>query len=189
MAKERLFKGGEFLITDALPEEIFTPEDFSNEHRLIAKSADEFALGEVESRREELEELNPELIKTLIRKAGELGFLSTDIPEIYGGSEMDHISTVLVTEKMTRGISGFDISAGVQMGIGSLPIVLFGTPEQKMKYLEKLCTGQMIGAFALTEPEHGSDALTAETTAVLSADGKVHYQCGFCRCLPHVCPG
>jgi alkylation response protein AidB-like acyl-CoA dehydrogenase len=174
MAKERLFKGGEFLIADALPEEIFTPEDFTNEHRLIAKSAEEFAVGEVDSRREELEELNPELIKTLIRKAGELGFLSTDIPEIYGGSEMDHISTVLVTEKMTRGISGFDISTGVQTGIGSLPIVLFGSPDQKMKYLEKLCTGQMIGAFALTEPEHGSDALTAETTAVLSDDGKYY---------------
>jgi alkylation response protein AidB-like acyl-CoA dehydrogenase len=174
MAKEKLFKGGEFLIMDALPEEIFTPEDFTNEHRLIAKSAEEFAVGEVESRSEELEELNPELIKTLIRKAGELGFLSTDIPEIYGGSEMDHISTVLVTEKMTRGISGFDISVGVQTGIGSLPIVLFGTPEQKTKYVEKLCTGQMIGAFALTEPEHGSDALTAETTAVLSDDGKYY---------------
>jgi len=174
MAELKLFKGGEFLITDALPEEIFTPEDFSNEHRLICKSAEEFAVGEVESRSEELEELNPELIKVLIRKAGELGFLSTDIPEIYGGSEMDHISTVLVTEKMTRGISGFDISVGVQTGIGSLPIVLFGSPEQKTKYVEKLCTGQMIGAFALTEPEHGSDALTAETTAVLSDDGKYY---------------
>ncbi len=174
MTKEKLFKGGEFLITDALPEEVFTPEDFTKEHQLIIKSAEEFAVGEVESRSEELEELNPELIKTLIRKAGELGFLSTDIPEIYGGSEMDHISTVLVTERMTRGISGFDISTGVQMGIGSLPIVLFGTSEQKKKYVEKLCTGQMIGAFALTEPEHGSDALTAETTAVLSDDGKYY---------------
>jgi len=178
MGKEKLFKGGEFLITDALPEEIFTPEDFTNEHRLIATSAEEFAVGEVESRSEELEELNPELIKTLIRKAGELGFLSTDIPEIYGGSEMDHISTVLVSEKMTRGISGFDISVGVQMGIGSLPIVLFGTPEQKKKYVEQLCTGQMIGAFALTEPEHGSDALTAETTAMLSDEGTYYIMNG-----------
>ncbi len=174
MATGKLFTGGEFLITDALPEEIFTPEDFTNEHRLIGKSAEEFALGEVEPRREELEELNPELIKTLLRKAGELGFLSTDIPEIYGGSELDHISTVLVTERLTRGISGFDISVGVQTGIGSLPIVLFGSPEQKSKYLQKLCTGEMIGAFALTESEHGSDALTAEATAVLSDDGKYY---------------
>lgn len=174
MAKEKLFKGGEFLITDALPEEIFTPEDFTNEHRLIGKSAEEFALGEIEPRREELEELNPELIKTMLRKAGELGFLSADIPEIYGGSELDHISTVLVSERLTRGISGFDISFGVQTGIGSLPIVFFGSPDQKAKYLEKLCTGEMIGAFGLTEPEHGSDALTAETTAVLSDDGKYY---------------
>jgi alkylation response protein AidB-like acyl-CoA dehydrogenase len=174
MAKEKLFNGGEFLITDALPEEIFTPEDFTNEHRLIGKSAEEFALGEIEPRREELEELNPELIKTMLRKAGELGFLSADIPEIYGGSELDHISTVLVTERLTRGISGFDISFGVQTGIGSLPIVFFGSPDQKAKYLEKLCAGEMIGAFGLTEPEHGSDALTAETTAVLSDDGKYY---------------
>jgi len=174
MAELKLFKGGEFLITDALPEEIFTPEDFSKEHRLIGKSAEEFALGEIEPRREELEELNPELIKILLRKAGELGFLSTDIPEIYGGAELDHISCVLVAERLTRGISAIDISSGVQTGIGSLPIVFFGSPEQKAKYLPKLCTGEVIGAFALTEPEHGSDALTAETTAVLSEDGKYY---------------
>jgi len=174
MAELKLFKGGEFLITDALPEEVFTPEDFSKEHRLIGKSAEEFAVGEIEPRREELEELNPELIKILLRKAGELGFLSTDIPEIYGGAELDHISCVLVAERLTRGISAIDISSGVQIGIGSLPIVFFGSPEQKAKYLPKLCTGEVIGAFALTEPEHGSDALTAETTAVLSEDGKYY---------------
>jgi alkylation response protein AidB-like acyl-CoA dehydrogenase len=174
MAELKLFKGGEFLITDALPEEIFTPEDFTKEHRLIGKSAEEFALGEIEPRREELEELNPDLIKTLLRKAGELGFLSTDIPEIYGGAELDHISCVLVAERLTRGISAIDISSGAQTGIGSLPIVFFGSPEQKAKYLPKLCTGEVIGAFALTEPEHGSDALTAETTAVLSEDGKYY---------------
>jgi alkylation response protein AidB-like acyl-CoA dehydrogenase len=174
MAKEKLFKGGEFLITDALPEEIFTPEDFTKEHRLIGKSAEEFALGEIEPRREELEELNPELIKSLLRKAGELGFLSTDIPEIYGGAELDHISCVLVMERIMLGVSAFDISYGAHTGIGSLPIVLFGTPEQKKKYLPKLCTGEMIGAFALTESEHGSDALTAEATAVLSEDGKYY---------------
>ena len=174
MAKEKLFKGGEFLITDALPEEVFTPEDFTKEHRLIGKSAEEFALGEIEPRREELEEVNPELIKSLLRKAGELGFLSTDIPEIYGGAELDHISCVLVMERIMLGISAFDISYGAHTGIGSLPIVLFGTPEQKKKYLPKLCTGEMIGAFALTESEHGSDALTSEATAVLSEDGKYY---------------
>ena len=174
MAKEKLFKGGEFLITDALPEEVFTPEDFTKEHRLVGKSAEEFALGEIEPRREELEEVNPELIKGLFRKAGELGLLSTDIPEIYGGAELDHISCVLVMERIMLGISAFDISYGAHTGIGSLPIVFFGTPEQKKKYLPKLCTGEMVGAFALTESEHGSDALTAEATAVLSEDGKYY---------------
>jgi len=141
MAKPKLFKGGEFLITDALPEEVFTPEDFTKEHRLIGKSAEEFGLGEIEPKRKELEELNPELVKSLLRKAGELGFLSTDIPEIYGGSELDHISCVLVAERLTMGIPGFDISFGAHTGIGSLPIVLFGSPEQKKRYLPKLATG------------------------------------------------
>jgi len=174
MAKEKLFKGGEFLITDALPEEVFTPEDFSKEQRLIAQSAEEFGVGEVASRREELEELNPELVKSLLKKAGELGFLGVDMPEDFGGSELDKISSALVNEYISQGVSGFSVAYAVQTGIGSLPIVLFGTPEQKKRYLPKLATGEMIGAYALTEPEHGSDALGAKTTAVLSEDGK-HY--------------
>ena len=171
LAKQRLFKGGEFLITDALPEEVFTPEDFTDEQRLIGRSAEEFRLGELEQRKEELEELNPELVRGLLRKAGELGLLSVDIPEMYGGSGLDTISSVLVVERIMQGIAAFDIAYSVQTGIGSLPIVFFGSPAQKKKYLPKLATGEMIGAFALTEPAHGSDALSAETTAVLSEDG------------------
>lgn len=174
MSKEKLFKGGEFLIVDAQPEEIFTPEDFDQEQRLVAQSAGEFGEGEIASRRDELEELNPELIKELLRKAGGLGLLSTDIPEVYGGSELDKVSSSLVTERVSQGVSGFAVAYGVQTGIGSLPIVLFGTQEQKKKYLPKLATGEMITAYALTEPEHGSDALGAKTTAVLSEDG-THY--------------
>jgi alkylation response protein AidB-like acyl-CoA dehydrogenase len=174
MAKERLFKGGEFLITDALPEEVFTPEDFTKEQLLIGKSAEEFGLGEVAPRRDELQELNPELIKGILRKAGELGLLSTDMPEVYGGSELDKVSSVLVTERINQGLAAFLVAYGVQTGIGSLPLVLFGSPEQKKKYLPKLATGEIIGAYALTEPEHGSDALTAETTAVLSNDGNYY---------------
>jgi len=174
VAKGKLFKGGEFLITDAQPEDIFTPEDFDQEQRLVAQSAWDFGQGEVASRRDELEELNPELIKELLRKAGDLGFLSTDIPETYGGSELDKVSSSIVTERISQGVSGFAVAYGVQTGIGSLPIVLFGTPEQKKKYLPKLATGAMITAYALTEPEHGSDALGAETTAVLCEDG-THY--------------
>jgi len=174
MAELKLFKGGEFLITDALPEEVFTPEDFTNEQRLIARSAEEFGVGELAPRRDELEELNEELLKSLLRSAGELGLLSTDMPEIYGGSELDKVSSVLVTEKINQGIGGFLLAYGVQTGIGSLPIVFFGTPDQKKKYLPKLASGEMIGAYALTESAHGSDALTAETTAVLSEDGKYY---------------
>ncbi|MEA3358875.1 MAG: acyl-CoA dehydrogenase family protein [Thermodesulfobacteriota bacterium] len=174
MAKEKLFKGGEFLITDALPDEVFTPEDFTNEQRLIGKSAEEFGLGELAPMRDELAELNGDLLTSLLRKAGELGLLSTDMPEIYGGSELDKVSSVLVTERINQGIGGFLLAYGVQTGIGSLPIVFFGSPEQKKKYLPKLASGEMIGAYALTESAHGSDALTAETTAVLSDDGKYY---------------
>jgi alkylation response protein AidB-like acyl-CoA dehydrogenase len=175
LATQKLFKGGEFLITDALPEEVFTPEDFTDEQRLIGRSAEEFRLGELEPRKEELEELNPELVRGLLRKAGDLGLLSVDIPEMYGGSGLDTISSVLVVERIMQGIAAFDIAYGVQTGIGSLPIVFFGSQEQKKKYLPKLATGEMIGAFALTEPAHGSDALSAETTAVLSEDGRYYF--------------
>ena len=174
MPNEKLFKGGEFLITEALPEEIFTPEDFNKEQRLIGKAAEEFGIGEVEPISDELEELNPELIKSLFRKAGDLGFLGSEMPEIYGGLELDKVSASLITEKINRGIAGFFVAHGVQTGIGSLPIVFFGSPEQKKKYLPKLAAGEWIGAYALTEPEHGSDALRAKTTAVLSDDGKYY---------------
>ena len=174
MAKEKLFKGGEFLITDALPEDVFTPEDIDKEQSLIAKSAEEFGVGEVLQRREELEELNPELVRELLKKAADLGFLGTDMPEIYGGSELDKVSSVLVTERLPQGVAGFMVAYGVQTGIGSLPLVLFGSPEQKEKYLPKIASGEMIVAYALTEPGHGSDALGAETTAVFSDDGKYY---------------
>ena len=173
MAELKLFKGGEFLITDALPEEVFTPEDFSKDQRLIGKSAEEFGVGELVPIRDELEELDPDLLKSLIRKAGELGFLGADMPEIYEGSGLDKVSATLITEHISQG-TGFSVTYGVQTGIGSLPIVFFGTPEQKNKYLPKLSTGEMIAAYALTETEHGSDALNAETTAVLSKDGKYY---------------
>jgi alkylation response protein AidB-like acyl-CoA dehydrogenase len=174
MADTKLFKGGEFLLVDASPEEVFTPEDFDKEQVLIAKSAEEFGVGEVASRSEDLRELNPDLLMELIKKAGELGFLGADMPEVYQGSELDKVSATLITENISQGVTGFSVTYGVQTGIGSLPIVLFGTPKQKEHYLPKLASGEMIGSYALTESEHGSDALRAEATAVLSEDGK-HY--------------
>lgn len=174
MAGEKLFKGGEFLIVDALPEEIFTPEDFNKEQQMIAKSAEEFGIGEIVAKSDDLVELNPELVRSLLKKAGDLGFLGADMPEIYGGSELDKVSSSLVTEWISQGISGFAVAYSAHTGIGSLPIVLFGTPEQKEKYVPKLASAEMVGAFALTEPGHGTDALTSDTTAVLSEDGKYY---------------
>jgi alkylation response protein AidB-like acyl-CoA dehydrogenase len=174
MAELKLFKGGEFLLVDASPEEVFTPEDFDKEQIMIAKSAIEFGQGELVPRKEELEEFNPELLRELFRKAGELGFLGADIPEIYEGSELDKISATLITEHISQGITGFGVTYAVQTGIGSLPIVLFGKPEQKKKYLPKLSSAEWIGAYALTEPGHGSDCLGAETEATLSEDGSYY---------------
>jgi hypothetical protein len=174
MGKEKLFKGGEFIIAEALPEEVFTPEDFSKDQRLVAQSAEEFSQKELIPQREALENLNVELVKSLLKKAGELGFLGADMAEAYGGSELDKVSSMLIGEKLCSGVAGFMAAYGVQTGIGSLPIVLFGTPEQKKKYLPKLASAEIVAAYALTEPGHGSDALSAETKAVLSDDGK-HY--------------
>ncbi|MCX5878083.1 MAG: acyl-CoA dehydrogenase family protein, partial [Deltaproteobacteria bacterium] len=175
MAKEKLFKGGEFLITDALPEEVFTSEDYSKDQRLVAQSAEEFGVKELLAKREQLQEVNYALLKELLLKAGELGFLGADMPEVFGGSELDKVSSMLIAEKLcSGGVSGFMAAYGVQTGIGSLPIVLFGSPEQKKKYLPKLASAEIVAAYALTEPGHGSDALGAEARAVLSEDGK-HY--------------
>ena len=113
MAKVTLYKGGEFLLKDALPDEVFTPEDFTSEQRMMGQSAEEFGLGELVPKREELEELNPELLKDLIKKAGELGFLGADMPEVYEGSELDKVSSVLITEKISQGISGFSVTYAV----------------------------------------------------------------------------
>jgi len=174
MGELKLFKGGEFLLVDASPEEVFTPEDFDKEQIMIGKSAVEFGQGELVPRKEELDECNPELLRELMVKAGELGFLGADMPEVYEGSELDKVSATLITEHISQGITGFSVTMAVQTGIGSLPVVFFGSPEQKKKYLPKIASGQWVGAYALTEPGHGSDALGAETTATLSEDG-THY--------------
>jgi len=171
VAHREILGGGQFLFADVLPEQIFTPEDFSVEQRLVGKSAEEFALGEVVPMMEELEPLNPDLLKQLMKKAGELGLLSLDIPEAYGGADMDMISSALVTERIHQGVSAFMLVYVMQTGVGSLPVLLFGTADQKNRYLPGLGTGELIGTYALTEPDHGSDALGAETTAELSDDG------------------
>ncbi len=167
-------RGGAFLIESSSPQDAFTPEDFSEEHRLIAKATTEFVVGEVQPLIEEIEAQKEGLMPSLVKKAGALGLLSADISEEYGGQDLDKISSLLITEKMIQGGGSFTVACVVHTGIGSLPIVFFGNKDQKRKYLPAIATAEKIAAYALTEPEAGSDALSAKTTAVLSSDGK-HY--------------
>src|SRR4030042_1186637 len=167
-------RGGEFLIESISSQEIFTPEDFTEEQRLIAKAAMEFAVGEVQPQREDVEAQKEGLLPSLLKKAGELGFLSGDIPDEYGGQELDKVSVILIMEKLSQGGGSFMASYGVHTGPGSHPIIFFGNKEQKARYLPKIATGEMIAAYALTEPGSGSDALSAKTAATLSPDGKYY---------------
>jgi alkylation response protein AidB-like acyl-CoA dehydrogenase len=172
-ALENVIKGGSFLVEDVPCERVFTPEDFTDEQKMIAKTTEEFVVNEVLPQLEHLENHEFDRSVKLLKQAGELGLLGADVPEEYGGLGLDKISSALIAEKMSRA-GGFSISHGAHVGIGSLPIVLFGTEEQKQKYLPALATGEKIAAYALTEPGSGSDALGAKTTAKLNAEG-THY--------------
>ncbi len=171
---EEFIKGGAFLIESISPEKIFTPEEFSEEQRLIAQAATEFVTGEVQPVMEEIEAQKEGLLPSLVKKAGELGLLSGDIEEEYGGQGLDKVSVLLLMEKLSQGGGSFMVAYAVHTGIGSLPIIFFGNKEQKRRYLPKIATGEMITAYALTEPEAGSDALNAKTIATLSPDGKYY---------------
>lgn len=173
MATDAKVRGAQFLLETISPEQVFTPEDFTDEQKMIAKATQDFVAAEVEPVRDRLEQLDYELTVSLMRKAGEAGLLSGEVPEAYGGTDLDKISTSLITENMTRAGS-FALTHGDQVGIGSLPIVLFGNEEQKRKYVPGLASGELIGSYALTEPGSGSDALGAKTTAVLTEDGKYY---------------
>ncbi|MEN3331594.1 MAG: hypothetical protein V7641_959 [Blastocatellia bacterium] len=166
-------KGGEFLIADRTPEDIFTPEEISDEQRMFARTAEEFLRKEVIPREAEIYAKNYATHRELMRKAGELGLLSIDIPEAYGGLGLHKVSSAIVGEQFALQAS-FAGTQSSHVNIGTLPIVFFGSEEQKQKYLPRLATGEMIGAYALTEPHSGSDALAAKTKAVLSEDGG-HY--------------
>ncbi|WP_339228686.1 acyl-CoA dehydrogenase family protein [Oceanobacillus sp. FSL K6-2867] len=171
--KDRVFKGGAFLVEDLTGEDIITPEDFTEEHQMIAKTTEDFISSEVLPKLDQLENHEFEHSVELLKKAGELGLLGVDVPEEYGGLALDKISSSLITERFSRA-GGFSITHGAHVGIGSLPIVFFGNEEQKQKYLPKLATGELIAAYALTEPSSGSDALGAKTTAKLNEAG-THY--------------
>ncbi|GIN88088.1 acyl-CoA dehydrogenase [Heyndrickxia sporothermodurans] len=170
---DKWVKGGSFLIDELTFNEIFTPEDFSDEQGMIAKTTEDFIDNEVVPQIEYLEKHEFDRSVKLLKKAGDLGLLGADVPEEYGGLELDKVSSALISEKMAK-VGGFSISHGAHVGIGSLPIVLFGNEEQKKKYLPMLATGEKLAAYALTEPSSGSDALGAKTTAKLNEAG-THY--------------
>ncbi|MCM3739310.1 acyl-CoA dehydrogenase family protein [Oceanobacillus luteolus] len=171
--KDKIFKGGAFLIDELTGEDIITPEDLTDEHKMIAKTTEDYVVNEVLPLVDKLENHEFDYSVELLKKAGELGLLGADVPEAYGGLGLDKISSSLITEKMSRA-GGFSVTHGAHVGIGSLPIVFFGNKEQKEKYLPKLATGDLLAAYALTEPGSGSDALGAKTTAKLNEAG-THY--------------
>ncbi|MEW5908187.1 MAG: acyl-CoA dehydrogenase family protein [Thermodesulfobacteriota bacterium] len=175
MDKRKVFSGGEFLIEDVLPGDIFSPEEMTKEHQMIFQAAADFVKKEIQPNMDQIEEKDASFARNLFRMAGELGLNGTDIPEEYGGEGMDKISTCLVTEAMASSTgASFAVAHGAHTGIGTLPIVYFGTESQKKKYLSKLASGEYIAAYCLTEPNAGSDALNSLTTATLSDDGRYY---------------
>jgi len=164
-------RGGSYLVESPRPEDIFTPGESTDEQRLIAQTAGEFVTNEVLPLVADLELHKEGLMPALLKKCGELGLLSANIPEAYGGAGLDKVSTTLLAEKLS-GYGGFAVSHGGHAGIGTIPIVYFGTEEQKKKYLPKIASGELISSYCLSEPQAGSDAQALRTRAELSPDGK-----------------
>ena len=163
--------GGSFLLETRQAQEVFTPEDFSEQHRLIAQTAEEFAQNEIIPNIEKMEHKDFTVVRQLLKKAGELGLSGVEIPEAYGGLEMDKVTAAVIADHIAK-YAGFATTWGGHTGIGTLPIVYFGTEEQKKKYLPRLAAGEMVGAYALSEATSGSDALNCRARAVLGPDGK-----------------
>ncbi len=165
--------GGSWLLEEPAQESVFTPEDFTDEHQQIAQTTEEFATKEIVPANEKIEHKEWVVTRELIKKASELGLATVDIPEEYGGMEMDKVASAIIADRIAKSGS-FSVSWGAHVGIGTLPIIYFDTAEQKKKYLPKLATAEWIGAYALSESSSGSDAMNIRTKAVLSPDGK-HY--------------
>src|SRR5271155_2151057 len=168
---QNLLRGGSFLITPCTPDDVFTPADLADDQRLIGQTAEEFVTKEVMPVVPELEAHKDNLMVGILKKAGELGLLGGAIPEAYGGAGLDKVSATVLAEKVS-GYGSFAVSHGGHAGIGTIPLVYFGTEEQKKKYLPKIATGELLSCYCLSEPQAGSDALAARTRAVLSPDGK-----------------
>ena len=165
--------GGSFLIVERKPEDVFTPEDFTEQHLLIAQTAEEFANKEIVPNIEKMERKDFAVTRELVRKAGELGLSGVDVPEQYGGMELDKVTSAIIADRIAK-YGGFSTTWGAHTCIGTLPIVYFGTDEQKKRYLPGLASGEKVGAYALSESSSGSDALNCRTRAALSVDSK-HY--------------
>src|SRR5205809_4400593 len=171
--QQKLIKGGAFLIEERTPDEIFTPEDFTEEHRMIAETTRQFIDNEVLPHIDDLEKKDWQLARTLVKQAADLGLIGANIPEEYGGLGLDQTSGALIGENIGRSAS-FATTLGAESGIGLLPIIYFGTEAAKEKYLPKIAAGGLITAYALTGAGSGSDAMCVKATAKLSADG-THY--------------
>ncbi len=165
--------GGSFLLEERQTAEVFTPEDFSEQQQMIGQTTEEFAVNEILPQAEKIEHKDYSVSRDLLKKAGDLGLSGVEIPEAYGGLEMDKVTAAIIADHIAK-YAGFATTWGAHSGIGLLPIVYFGTEEQKKKYLPKLAAGETVGAYALSEATSGSDALNCRARAVLSSDGK-HY--------------
>jgi alkylation response protein AidB-like acyl-CoA dehydrogenase len=170
---EGVMKGGSFLINNVQPEDIFVPEDINEDQRLLIKIVEEFLRGELEPRIVELEDKTEGLMAQLIKKSAEVGLLGVDIPARYGGTELDSVSSLIIAEKVSIG-GPFAVAYLAHTAFGILSILYFGKNEQKERFLPDLASGRKIGAYALTEPDAGTDALNAKTIATLSEDGKYY---------------
>jgi alkylation response protein AidB-like acyl-CoA dehydrogenase len=187
-----IIRGGQFLVKETKCEDIFTPEDFNEEQIMMRDSVIEFVDKEIWPNKERFEKKDYALTEDIMRKAGELGYLSVAVPAAYGGMEMGFVNTVLVCDYISGATGSFSTAFGAHTGIGTMPITLYGTEEQKQKYVPKLASGEWFGAYCLTEPGAGSDANSGKTKAVLSEDGS-HYKitggkmwisnAGFCNLL------
>jgi len=165
--------GGSFLITQPTPADCFFPEDFTSEHRQIAQTTTDFAVNEILPQSDAIEHKDFAVTRRLLKEAADLGLTSVDIPEEYGGLEMDKATSAIIAENISRQAS-FSVAFSAHTGIGTLPLVWYGTPAQKQKYLPRIASGELIGAYALSESTSGSDAVNARTRAVLSDDGQTY---------------
>src|SRR5271166_652444 len=165
--------GGSFLLEERQTADVFTPEDFSEQQQMIGQTTEEFAVNEILPQADKIEHKDYSISRALLKKAGDLGLSGVEVPEAYGGLDMDKVTAAVIADHMAK-YAGFATTWGAHTGIGMLPIVYFGTEDQKKKYLPRLASGEIVGAYALSESTSGSDAMNCRTRAELSSDGK-HY--------------